>query len=467
EDWCTAGFGSGCLTFNLTPYVGNPNIRVRIEQKSNAGNNLFVDNIQITGTPLAPKANLYSLTKTVCVGDDVLLMDSSLNNPTSYFWEVPDAVTSIYTTKNPIVSFTSPGLKTIKLKVTNQSGSDSIEKVNYINVLPSPQVPVVSSSKGDILCDGDSTTISTDASSNFIWFKNNLQFNMTQTSFIQKEEAEFFVRVSGTNGCRIKSNLLKIETGLTPPKPTITKDLTGTAFCEGGSFNLSSSAASNNQWYVNDTIMLNQNNKVYSGNEAGTYKVKVSDKGCFAFSDELAITKLPRPVTSAISGANYAIKGDTARFSVTGGMTGSTFNWTLTSGSVQSGSGTNSVLIKFTTAATSTVNVQENASNGCKGELKSLQVNLVNTSISELENGLKLNVYPNPAKENLNIQMFDSEDDILIQVMDVLGRNIYSTTLQEASNKVFQFDINNFANGLYILHISQGEKSALVHFVKE
>lgn len=467
EDWCTSGLGSGCLTFNLTPYVGNPNVRVRIEQKSNAGNNLFIDNIQITGTPLAPKANLYSLTKTVCVGDDVLLLDSSLNNPTSYLWDVQDAETAVHTTKNPIVRFSSSGLKTIKLKVSNESGVDSIEKVAYINVLASPQVPVVSSSKGEVLCDGDSTTISTDASANYLWFRNNLLYNISQTSFVQKEEAEFFVRVTGSNGCRIKSNVLKIETGITPAKPIITKDLTGNAFCEGGSFNLSSSAASNNQWYVNDTIMLNQTNKVFGGNEAGTYKVKVSDKGCFSFSDELSITKLPRPVTSDISGANYAVKGDTARFSVIGGMSGSTFNWTLTSGSVQSGSGTNSVLIKFTTAASSTVNVQENASNGCKGETKSIQVNLVNTSIHELEHRLHVNIYPNPAKDVLRIQVMDNYEKMQVKVIDVLGRNVLSQTLENAQNKLFNLDISALTNGVYVLSLTQDSKSNLVYFVKE
>ena len=116
-----------------------------------------------------------------------------------------------YEVRNPQVMFLTPGLKTIILKVSNNTGSDSISKVAYLNVLPSPQMPIVSSSKGTVLCDGDSTIISTDASSNYIWFRNNLPYSTSQTSFVFKEEAMFFVRVQGSNGCRIKSNELKLD----------------------------------------------------------------------------------------------------------------------------------------------------------------------------------------------------------------------------------------------------------------
>jgi PKD repeat protein len=136
EDWCGNAPGANCLTVNLTPFIGNHNVRLRFEQKSNAGNNMYIDNIQVTGNSLAPVANLYSLTRTVCVGNDVQLLDSSRNNPNTWLWEVPDADTSTYTVRNPNVMFLTPGLKTIILKVSNAAGSDSMAKVAYINVLP-------------------------------------------------------------------------------------------------------------------------------------------------------------------------------------------------------------------------------------------------------------------------------------------------------------------------------------------
>jgi len=464
EDWCGTAPGANCLTIDLTPFVGNLNVRIRFEQKSNAGNNMFLDNIQITGTPLAPIANLYSLTKTVCVGDEVQLLDSSRNNPSSWVWEVPDADTLSYTIRNPQVKFLTPGLKTIYLKVSNAVGSDSISKLSYINVLPSPQVPVVSSSKGSILCDGDSTIISTDAASNYTWFRNNLVYNVAQDSFNYKEEALFFVRVQGTNGCRIKSNELNLSTGITPQKPVVTKDLTANAFCDGGSFNLTSSANAGNQWYVNDSLILGQTAKVLNRNEAGNYKVKVSDKGCSSASDVMSISKLPIPVTSDITGNLWAVMGDTASYSVTGGMSGSIFNWTLTGGLVQTGSGTNKVLIKFNNVSNAVINVQENASNGCKGALKTIPVNLVSTSVQNKSATIQLSAYPNP----VNNLVFLRADAVLTGanywIYDVFGRVVLKGELGDNQDSL---DLSDLASGFFILQLQKDGKNATISLIKQ
>jgi PKD repeat protein len=466
EDWCGKAPGANCLTVNLTPFVGNHNVRIRFEHKSNAGNNMYLDNIQVTGNSLAPVANLYSLTRTVCVGNELQLLDSSRNNPTTWLWEVPDADTTIYTVRNPNVMFLTPGLKTITLKVSNATGSDSMAKVAYINVLPSPQTPVVSSSNGKVLCDGDSTVISTDAASNYVWFRNNLIYNNPSTSFTFKEEALFFVRVQGTNGCRIKSNEISLETGTTPAKPIITKDLIANAFCEGGSFNLTSSAATNNQWYVNDTLFSGKTAKVLNSNEAGVYKVKVNDKSCAIFSDSMPIIKLPRPITSEIIGDTWAVKSDTARFSVVGGLNGSIFNWTLTGGLVQAGSSSNAVLIKFNNVNNATVNVQENASNGCKGLLKTIQVNLVNTSLKETSK-LKFTAFPNPVETNLSVKFNDELQGAKYQILDVLGRVVKEGEMAQNNDFISSLNVSNLPAGIFVLQISSQEKLGILTFVKE
>jgi PKD repeat protein len=397
------------------------------------------------------------------VGDEVQLLDSSRNNPTSWVWDIPDADTSRYQVRNPQVMFLSPGLKTITLKVSNETGTDSISRIAYINVLPSPQMPVVSSSKGMVLCDGDSTVISTDVTSNFNWFRNNLLYPVSQNTFTFKEEALFFVRVQGSNGCRIKSNELKIITGVTPAKPTISKDLTANAFCEGGSFNLTSSAASGNQWYVNDTLILGQTGKVLNRNEAGAYKVLLSDKGCTIASDVMSITKLPRPISSAITGTTWAVKNDTARFSVVGGMVGSTFNWTLTGGMIQSGSGSNVVLIKFNNVASSTINMQENATNGCKGELKTIQVNLVNTSLQPRID-LQVAAYPNPVKDYLILQANMPLAGSSYRIVDVLGKEVKTGKIPENETQIL---LSELPTGIFVIQVQVNDKQAFFTFVKE
>jgi len=104
-DWCNGTLSPSCFSINLTPYVGYHNVKIRFEQKANGGNNMFLDNINITGTPLSPVANFYTLTKTVCVGDEVQLLDSSKFSPNQWKWYVNDADTIIYSVRNPKVKF--------------------------------------------------------------------------------------------------------------------------------------------------------------------------------------------------------------------------------------------------------------------------------------------------------------------------------------------------------------------------
>jgi PKD repeat protein len=49
--WChTSSYSQGCYSINLDPYVGSSGIRIKFEGYCNYENNLYIDNISITGT---------------------------------------------------------------------------------------------------------------------------------------------------------------------------------------------------------------------------------------------------------------------------------------------------------------------------------------------------------------------------------------------------------------------------------
>ena len=48
DDWCGGSFGNNCNTLDLSPWAGNKNIRIKFETYNFFGNNLFIDNINIT-----------------------------------------------------------------------------------------------------------------------------------------------------------------------------------------------------------------------------------------------------------------------------------------------------------------------------------------------------------------------------------------------------------------------------------
>jgi PKD repeat protein len=430
---------------------------------------MYLDNINITGTPNAPIANFYSILKTVCVGDELQLLDSSLNKPDSWNWYFTDADTLTSIIRNPKVKFLTPGLKTISLAVKNVNGKDSVTRVSYINILPSPAPPGIASSNGLNLCNGDSTVLSTDATSGFIWYKDNLIYSTSLTSFKVKDEANFYVKQLGTGGCTANSPTLFVQTGISPPVPTITKDLSGNNFCDGGVFNLSSSSLTNNQWFVNDTLFIGAVSKNLSSTEAGKFKVRVNDKICFSFSDSLVIIKLDKPNTSPIVGTTWAVKGDTALFSVVPGISGSIFTWTPVGATILSGAGTKDVSLKMGIGASASVNIQETSSAGCSGDKKSLSVNLVSTSVVKFANSFGIAIYPNPANKSLQISSDKLSNELMdIQIINLLGQTMMHIQGSFNTNsQIKEINIESLPPSLYIIQIKIGNRNLTDRFTKE
>jgi PKD repeat protein/photosystem II stability/assembly factor-like uncharacterized protein len=48
-DWCGSAYGTPCYSLDLTPWAGKRNIKVMFESYNRHGNNLFIDNINISG----------------------------------------------------------------------------------------------------------------------------------------------------------------------------------------------------------------------------------------------------------------------------------------------------------------------------------------------------------------------------------------------------------------------------------
>lgn len=77
---------------------------------------------------------------------------------------------------------------------------------------------------------------------------------------------------------------------------------------------------------------------------------------------------------------------------------------------------------------------------------------IVYTSVDEPFNATALNVYPNPAAEQLNL-VLDSKQQTLVQLFDVSGKEL----LNETVNRSFTtFDVSAFEAGVYILQLTRG-----------
>lgn len=84
----------------------------------------------------APKANFTANVRSGCAPLSVRFTDQSTGSPTEWNWEFSNGTLS--STQNPVVTFSQPGVYSVKLVVRNANGIDQFERIDYITVNPSP-----------------------------------------------------------------------------------------------------------------------------------------------------------------------------------------------------------------------------------------------------------------------------------------------------------------------------------------
>ncbi len=139
-------------------------------------------------------------------------------------------------------------------------------------------------------------------------------------------------------------------------------------------------------------------------------------------------------------------------------QSGVNYNWTVPSGStVVSGQGNSNVSVNW---GVTSGNVTVVPSNGCGvSPSKSLAVTVISCSrVANSSNATSesIKVYPNPVKSDLMIEYkSESVSDYTITLTDVIGKTVYSNTIQAAEgNNQQSIKVDNFSKGLYFVNIS-------------
>jgi PKD repeat protein len=96
----------------------------------------------------APRAEFIYNNGVTCVGDPMAFVDQSYNAPvTGWMWSSPSA-SNVSVQQNGSLTFTSSGITTVQLKVSNNFGSDSISKGPFIVLSASTAPTALSISQG-------------------------------------------------------------------------------------------------------------------------------------------------------------------------------------------------------------------------------------------------------------------------------------------------------------------------------
>lgn len=90
----------------------------------------------------------------------------------------------------------------------------------------------------------------------------------------------------------------------------------------------------------------------------------------------------------------------------------------------------------------------------------------VGISESAYLNGI--NIYPNPASDELTITLDDlnTQEDIILSITDIQGREVYRESITNANaSYTKKLDVSNFSKGMYLVKITAGNKSGVKKLV--
>lgn len=296
-DWCFDGtVGSDCYTINLTPFAGQSNVRIRFESFNNYGNNLYLDNINITGVPipLPPEASFSAAgNESVCQGTSVTFTNQSLFSPTTYQWSFPGGTPATSTSVSPSITYQTPGTYSVTLTATNAQGTDTFTQENYITVLPKPTLEITASDT--ITCRNTPVTIQASGALTYNWFpvvglssstNSNITANPAQTT-------TYTLNGTGQNGC-VSLETIKITVNPLPTAPVISfNEETGTI--------TSNVTANEYQWLLAGNPISGATSSTYVPTQNGSYRLRITDeKGCSNNSNTVNVTTVSIDAISKI-----------------------------------------------------------------------------------------------------------------------------------------------------------------------
>jgi hypothetical protein len=200
------------------------------------------------------------------------------------------------------------------------------------------------------------------------------------------------------------------------------------------------------------------------GSAAGNVEVVVSnDCGTSpVVSKSVTVNTIPEPA-GVVAGNDTVCLGQGNYIYSIPAVTGATgYVWTLPAGiTVSAGQGTNQVTLTMGNDAQSG-NVIVKGTNNCGTGTESAKAIMVKNCTGIGQNNLTsaVKIYPNPVKDELTININGNEKSLDLTITDMNGKILLSEKLNISGSEFRkQLDMSGFAQGIYFIRLTSGERS--------
>jgi PKD repeat protein len=146
SDWCFVDATPGCFNINLNAYSGESDVKIKFEVQNNSGNNVYIDNIQLSGVcaniPSSPPVADLIATTDECQNNSISFTNLS-TDANIFNWTFEGGTPLTSTSQNPVISYNATGTFDVTLIATGPMGSDTLYIDNYVTIYPAPSAPIV------------------------------------------------------------------------------------------------------------------------------------------------------------------------------------------------------------------------------------------------------------------------------------------------------------------------------------
>jgi hypothetical protein len=213
-------------------------------------------------TTILPVAN-FSNSASGCSNYPISLQDSSINNPTSWWWHAPGAYPEFSSLQNPNFIFPNQGNYAVSLTVYNQAGTSATVTKN-INVINPPTVTI---DAVDTICKGSSANLTASGALNYLWL------NTSNTNSVYTVSPNFTSQyiVKGFNEFCYDTAIVTVNVVqvLATPIISVSNDTLFSSYNFG------------NQWYRSTLILPADTFNFFVPTLPSVYRVQVTDSlGC-------------------------------------------------------------------------------------------------------------------------------------------------------------------------------------------
>ncbi|MDF2437137.1 MAG: hypothetical protein K0Q95_1513 [Bacteroidota bacterium] len=377
----------------------------------------------------------------ICAGSDTTL---GANGGTSYSW-APAAGLDFTNIANPVAS--PFGTTTYTVTVTDANGCVNTDDVTVnVNLLPTADAGSAAS-----ICAGENITLAGSGSGSYSWtpaasLDDNTLAGPLATPTIT---TTYTLTVTDLNNCMNTSTVVVTVNDLPAPALISSSNIS----CNGltdGSAGVSVTGGSTYSYLWSNA----ETTSTVSGLPAGIISVTITDdltgcesQGSFTIVEPSPISLLTMDDTTAGCDASVMVMA-------MGGTPGYTYLWN--DPALQ----TSDMPMNL---CSGTYTVQVTDANGCTATATANVQSSVSVSENEEDN---LNIYPNPADNNLFVKAnFSSSTNI--SIVNILGEEVIAVSSNTKGSFSQTIDISTLSAGVYYLRIKNENKIASKKIVKK